>query len=360
MTSNQRLRSALLGLQTDRVPFSPFLAYVWEYFPKEIQRQGQLVFYQKIGADPLWRGCACPTCAPLPQGCETRTTESGDESHTYITTPVGTLHSMAKRSSEGNTWFLIEHPLKTREDFLIQIWIERHTEVQYDPAGVLAHLNGEGQEGLSVGMLTPRCKSAFQSLVEHHVGTEELAYALADFPEAVEELLAAMVRVDQKAVELAVQCPLEFYLTWEDSSTQNYSPTQYHQYIFPQISQWCQTLNVAGKHYLQHACGHVKDLLSDMMGQGNLGIESISPLPTGNVSIAQTRKVVGEKFAIVGGIEPTHLLRLQGGAFDDYVERVLQEGAGGAFVLANSDSCPPGVSPEKFARAAQIARGWRR
>jgi hypothetical protein len=40
-----------------------------------------------------------------------------------------------------------------------------------------------------------------------------------------------------------------------------------------------------------------------------------------------------------------------------YVEQVIADGQGGPFVLANSDSCPPGVTVEKLKRVADIARG---
>jgi len=359
MTSGQRLRAALLGQPVDRIPFSPFLAYVWEHYPQEMQKRGQRKFLNEIGADPMWRGSCCPVKAST-KDCIWKREENGDLAVTTITTPVGNLRMTQQHSPKGNTWFLIEHPLKTREDFKIQTWIEENTRQEYGPEPVHQHLAGDGADGLSLGMLVPRCKSAFQSLVEHHVGTEELAYAMADFPDAVEQLIAAMVERDLEAARLAAQAPYEFWITWEDSSTQNYSPAQYQGYIAAEIRQWCDILRPHGKHYLQHACGHVKHLLPAMVAQGNLGVESISPAPTGNIEIGEARNIVGESFAIIGGLEPLHLLNLSGTQFDGYVEETLQAGGKRAFVLANSDSCPPGVSPEKFARVCSIVRAWRR
>ncbi len=37
-------------------------------------------------------------------------------------------------------------------------------------------------------------------------------------------------------------------------------------------------------------------------------------------------------------------------------KQVIADGRGGPFVLANSDSCPPGVTVEKFRLVADIAR----
>ena len=42
-----------------------------------------------------------------------------------------------------------------------------------------------------------------------------------------------------------------------------------------------------------------------------------------------------------------------------YVEQVIADGQGGPFILANSDSCPPGVTVEKFRLVADIAKNTR-
>jgi uroporphyrinogen-III decarboxylase len=356
MTSRERIVAALRGQAVDRVPWSPFLAYVWEHFPPEVQAMGQPHFLQQVGADPLWRGSPCPVTLVLAEQARQESHDDADRVVTVLTTPVGTLHWSAQRSHEGNTLFLVEHPLRCQEDFKVQLWLEEHGRLQYDEAAVRQHLAGDGREGLSIGLLLPRAKSAFQTMVEHLVGTEQLAYALADFPDTVEQLLQTMIRRDEQAVRLAMRCDYEYYLTWEDSSTQNYSPSQYQRYVAPEIRQWCQILHQHGRKYLQHACGHVKDILHIMKSQGVTGIESLSPCPTGDISLKDARAILGADHAIIGGIEPTHFLNLSLRELDGYVEQVLHDGSGGPFILANSDSCPPGVTMEKFRRVGEIVR----
>lgn len=355
MTSHERTRAALLGEERDRLPFSPFLAYVWESYPEEVRSAGMRAFLRRIGADPMWRGAPCPVKQVPPPELEVERVEEGDDLVVLFTNPAGTLRQRIRRSAEGNTAFLIEHPIRTAEDCRIALWTEERTELVYDPGPMEEHFAGAGAEGLSVGMLVPRGKSAYQILVEHLMGTEELVYALMDFPDEVETLWRTMVEKDLQAVRLAVQGEYEFWLSYEDSSTQNYSPAQYEQYIALEIRQWCDLLEDAGKHYIQHACGHLKGILQPMKASGAYGVESISPPPTGDIEIAEARELTGPDFAIIGGIEPTKLLQLPDAELDAYVERVIAEAQPGRFVLANSDSCPPGVTPERFARIAEIA-----
>lgn len=360
MTAHERLVAALTGQPVDYLPFSPFLAYVWESFPKALRDEGPLAFHHRVGATPLWRGAPCPVRAVPPETLTVVTHQDGADVHTQFRTPVGVLTQVKRRSAPGNTEFLIEHPLKCEDDYKVQLWIEEHTTYVVDLNPVRNHLRGDGREGLSIGMLIPRSKSAFQMLVEHYVGTEELAYALADFPETVETLWQAMVASDMKAAQLAMESGFyTYYLTWEDSSTQNYGPWQYERYIASEIEQWCTLLATNDMRYIQHACGHLRRLLPMMKASGAVAVESISPPPTGNITLKETRALVGADFGIIGGIEPTQFLNLSLEALGPYVEQVITDGRGGPFVLANSDSCPPGVTVEKFIRVAEVARNSR-
>jgi hypothetical protein len=356
MNSRERIIAALEGQKPDHVPFCPFLAYVWDHFPEQIRNMGQLAFQQMIGADPLWRGAPCPVEPASIDGLRYTELNEDGRTVTIIETPVGNLRKAVQTSQQGNTTFLVEHPLKTAEHVKIAMWIEERTRYVYNPGPMQGHLTGPGREGVSLGMLIPRRKSAYQSLVEQWVGTEELVYMVADFPEVVKGLWEIMVQNDLEAVRLAAQSEYSYFTTWEDSSTQNYSPAQYDQFIGSEIGGWCRILAQSGKRYVQHACGHTKALLGRMRRHGVFAVESISPPPTGNVSIREARKVLGRDVGIIGGIEPTQFLQLSERDLGAYVESVIADAAGGPFILANSDSCPPGVTVEKMKLAAEIAK----
>jgi hypothetical protein len=359
MTSKERIIAALHGQPVDRIPFSPFLAYVWEYFPAEVQEAGQLAFHHAIGADPLWRGATCAVKAIQPEGVERKVVEEGDRLVTHVTTPVGAFRFAHAKSHDGNTTFCVEHPLKTEADYKVRMWMEENTTFERNHEAVEAHLEGQGREGLSLGQLVPRCKSAYQDMVEFFVGTEALVYAQMDFPDTVRSLWEVMVENDLKAAKMSVESPYDYFLSFEDSSTQNYSPSQYDEFIGSEIGQWCDILKGAGKHYVQHACGHVAALTERMRDHGVFAIESLSPPPTGDLSIKDARAMVGDTMGIIGGIEPTMFLNLSEAELGPYVEQVIADAQGGPFLLANSDSCPPGVTVEKFQLVADVARGWK-
>ncbi len=370
MTTHERLRAAIRGEEIDRVPWSPNLAYWWEEQPQKIQEQGQFRFLREIGADPLLRGFSLPfTCSdmygidayqeqfihPIP-GCEIRREEHGDERLTEYATPVGTLRMVSRYSPAGNTRFVVEHPVKRREDYKILSYIMERIIIEPAYAPVQQAIDAVGEDGLYVPVISPFLKTSFQSLVEHFVGTQQLVYDLMDYPEEVETLLDVMTERAMCAVRIAVESPAEAFITWEDSSTTNVSPKLFKQYIAPELNRWGQAVHDAGKLLLHHACGHVRKLLPIMAEEEVDVIESLSPPPTGNVEIWEAQDVLSPKVGIIGGIEPTKFLNLDMKAFQDYVETLLEKVNHRHYILGNSDSCPPGVSREKFRLVTEIVR----
>jgi hypothetical protein len=78
-------------------------------------------------------------------GVETHSVEEGDLRVTLVQTPVGTLRSAHRPSPAGRTNFLVEHPLKTAQDYQVETWIEEQTRFRSTEAPVQAHLAGAGR-----------------------------------------------------------------------------------------------------------------------------------------------------------------------------------------------------------------------
>jgi hypothetical protein len=361
MTSRERLAAAMRGEPTDHPPFAPFLAYFWEAQPAAVQEKGQLTFLKSIGADQIWRGAPGIASWETP-GLEIRETKRGSQTLVTYETPVGTLEERYISSENGNTRYLVDHAVKTSEQFKILAWMEEHTRVLADDTRMKAHFAGNGREGLSLGMpihvrQAALSKSAFQQLVEHWVGTVELTYAIYDRPHEVQLVLDLMMDRNREAVKLSAAVDeYEYFLTFEDSSTQNYSPDMYEQYIGSEIAEWQRILGAAGKSYVQHGCGHLAGILPAISAQHIWGVESLTPPETGNIGVAEVRAQYGLDFGIIGGIEPVRLAETPEEDLPDYVDAVLEANAGGRFILANADSCPPSVRPSKLKTIADHVR----
>ncbi len=355
MTPKRRLLAAIRGEEVDHVPFSPFLAYYFDFLPKETQEKGQLEYLKAMGADPLLRGfiSAYTVC---PRECSVTEKTQGNKRYITIHTPKGELHSVYTYVSESNTWFLTEHPVKGIEDFPAAMALYEDLEVMDNIAEVNRQIDALGEDGLHVALIGAEMKSAYQHMVEHLVGTENLIYLTMDYPDEVRELVELIAAKNRKTVEYTAESKIEACLSWEDSSTTNLSPALYREYIAPEITEWVKILRESGKLYIQHACGHIKDLLLPIAGQGVTAIESISPPPTGNVTMEEAGRVLPPSVGLIGGIEPVQFLQDSVEDLLPYCEKLCAAMKSRGFVLANSDSCPPGVAYEKFQKIAQLVK----
>ena len=132
MTPKARLLAALTGKEIDRVPWSPFLAYWWDG-RTQYHDMGQLAFLESVGADPLLRGFSMPFRFVL-QGVNVRENRFPGGSTLCWDTPVGTLTFGYKLSEEGNTNFLVHHPIEDAEDLKTLMWVYEHAKLEHDPA----------------------------------------------------------------------------------------------------------------------------------------------------------------------------------------------------------------------------------
>ncbi len=356
MTVKQRLIYSIKGLKTDRVAWSPFLAYYFDMLPPEEQSKGMFAYLKKMNADPLIRGAVAPFCVGNNRNGYSEQI-AGNKRHFCFDTPVGKLKGCYTFSDSANSWFLTEHPVSTVEDFKVLSYVAEHTEITDNIALADDYYNELGDDGLSVPCVGAWGKTAFQSLLEHWCGTEELTYALCDFPETVEETLQVMQAKNLETIQLAVKSKPEAFLFYEDTSTTNINPSMFKNYIAPEISSWGKILHENDKLLIHHACGHVKDLLNLMADTNIDAIESLSPPPTGNVEIAEAFNVLPSNVGIIGGLEPTFILNCSLAELEARTKELINVAKGKSFILANSDSCPPGVEYEKFLLVSRIVRG---
>ena len=372
MKAQERLLRIIKGLEYDRPAWSPFLAYWWEMKEKDYQRKGEIKALLEMGADPLIRGHIPLDSQPgrdlfvfdtVRWGYEIRETICGNKKQVCYETRVGSLTAEYKMTGGSSTWFLSSHPVKCSEDYNILQFICENTKLIPD-GSIYKRLNEDaGGEALLAPLLVPFGKSDFQSLIEYWVGTEEMAYALMDEPELVEETLEVMGRLSGQAVRICADSEAEVFISWEDSSTTNYSPYQYEQYILPQINQWCRVLHGHQKYYIQHACGHLAALAPAFRRSKIDCLESVSPPPTGNIGLEELCSRIEKDITYIGGIEPVFFLNASLEELEMEALRLMKCMEGRRFILANSDSCPPGIGLDKFRAVGRLMDGvkqrWR-
>lgn len=362
----ERLKAVLEGNTPDRVPWSPNLAYWWQFQNPEFLKKGEHKVLMDFGCTPLIR-CHEPSMEKDDWNeirmydtdygeCSIQEIVDGEIKYKEIKTPIGSLEAKYVRTPMGDTWFLEEHPIKTIDDYKIVDCLFENITLTPNYSQYEAVMKKYGEEVLFFVMLAPEVtlKSAYQSMLEFWVGMENLNYDIIDYPEIVENTIKKIEMVNMRAAEICAESPAKYFSTWEDSSTTTLSPTQYAQYIMPEIAGWCEILHKHGKKYIQHACGLIKNLLPFIAESGVDGIESITPKPMGDLTMKEAFEMLPKDMVLIGGIDASVMEQTSCEELCHYVENLLEEMRGHRFILANSDSCPPNVSHEKFIAIGKI------
>lgn len=354
LTPKERILRSIRGEEVDRTAWSPFLAYWWGTNAKTGDFKSELDCLEACGSDPLLRGYGSAWSVDY-KGTEHSGRWDGEDYIETYSTPVGKLEMKRKYSKTGNTTFLYDHPVKNAEDLKTLAWMFEHAEISAN--GDADRLHREiGERALILPLVGAGCKTCFQTLVETWVGTVNLAYLIEDEPDEIDYCLAAMRSVSDLTAKFAAETECEAFIFWEDSSTTNISPSMFEKYTSPEITAWGNVLHANGKMLVHHACGHLKAILPLMAKNPIDVIESISPPPTGNIDIDDAFDLLPENVGLIGGIEPVFFENCTYEELEKRVYDLLETRKGRRYVLANSDSCPPGVDYDKFVFVSELVK----
>ncbi len=136
------------------------------------------------------------------------------------------------------------------------------------------------------------------------------------------------------------------------------SPDQFKEFCVPYIKRFVAALKGKGPLIYLHICGNSTRILELM---ADTGVDCIEPLdPLGGVSVADAKKRVGKRVALMGGV---HTVKLAHGTLSEVrtdIQRCLTEGApGGGYILAAGDMLPTETSKEKVYAMMEMAQNYK-
>lgn len=194
------------------------------------------------------------------------------------------------------------------------------------------------------------CGSATLSF---HVLFRELSLALMDLVENPKLTHAIMDKGVAHAVEkgkFSIDTGLRM-LRLNDSvaNMSVISPKHWREFIFPHMKTVCDELHsyCPDVRIYCHICGNVMPIMEDLIATG---LDCIGPLdPLGNFTCAQAREAVGDRIALMGGVNTLSFIN---STPEELIEeaRVCIEGAGqhGGYILGSGCVVPRSASRENL------------
>ncbi len=377
MTSRERLMALLTGKPPDRIAWAPLIdGYYVASLPADFQREhfgfilGDyataselsdelrrriLDFTRLIGADILERHAPGLkshvddlTIEQIPEG--------GRKIRRRFVTSVGILTDVVYSVPESPNYpfYGVEYKLKTAEDLRVYRHMWENTHFEPDNQAFLDEDAAIGDDGVAM-IDVPQ--SAVQLLLGEEAGVTNFYYLLQDHLAEMESLIEAIHAKIREACAIIAHSPAHVAIAMEDLSSTTSSPAIFERYSWRHLNEYADILHAEGKIFLAHMCGLLK-AMAPLIARSRLdGVESLTSLPLGDLSVTEARRCWGEKLVIVGGLNAHVMLETDQAKVRAAVTEALEQARPGFnFILSNGDAMPYGASLETLRTIAQTVQ----
>jgi hypothetical protein len=106
-----------------------------------------------------------------------------------------------------------------------------------------------------------------------------------------------------KRLAVGLQSDIDVVVSVDDTSTTTISPAMFEACNLELTDARADATHAAGKYYLHHSCGLIRDLLPLYRRTKMDAVHAFTIPPTGNVTVAEGRKVLGDRITIIAGVQ---------------------------------------------------------
>jgi len=216
-----------------------------------------------------------------------------------ITTPVGTLTSLSKRNTSNPGEFPVKWWISSEQDMKIHQWLLEHATWRFDQEKydqIAAQWGFAGAPTMNMPRIT------VQSLYVETMGTEAGIYALIDYPGTVEKYFAAMNENHMRLAEVIADSPVDIITYGDNVHCGLFTPEIFEKYLMPAYIQRNAKLRAAGKFTCSHWDGDTRWILPYAREAGLSGIEAVTPLPQGDVTLREVKAAFGDDIFLLDGL----------------------------------------------------------
>ena len=214
-----------------------------------------------------------------------------------IETPVGAMTAIVHSSEDNWTHRSRKWYITTPEDIKVAIWRAERTTWSYDYE-LHDKLVAEAGDLGAPHIYLPRTN--VQGLYIDYAGVEGGIMLMHDYPDLVEALFKAMDDCHDRLCDVVNESPIQMVNFGDNVHADTCSPKLFEKYMLPAYQRRCEKLHSAGKFVFSHWDGNCKPLLPYVHDTGLDGIEAITPVPQGDVTLEECADALGEMFMIDG------------------------------------------------------------
>lgn len=261
--------------------------------------------------------------------------------------PEGVKGADTALYSRGERSWVNEHggPIQTWDDLLATSWPELESALDYHLFDEIGALLPPGMKIIGGASGGPFEHASFL------MGFERLAVAIHTEPDLVEQLFS---RIGQTLVAVAecLACKpyIGAYRYGDDlgfKTATMLSPKHLRQYVFPWQKKVVEAVHRAGKPFVFHSCGQLREVMDDLIE--DVKIDAKHSFEDVILPVAEAKRLWGGRIAILGGIDVDFMAQRTAKEVKDYTLKVLEACApGGGYALGSGNTITNYIPVENY------------
>ena len=278
--------------------------------------------------------------------------QHGDVHVTRWTTPVGSVETHTRYTSLAS--HTDKFPVETAEDARVMEYILRGRRWEFDTE-LFAQNNALVGDRSAPMIFIPRIN--MQRLFIEIMGVENTLYALADDRPMVERLIRAIDETDEQMLQVVAESPVPIVNFGDNVDHHFLPPNLFERYVLSEYQRRAELFRAAGKFTHAHWDGSIKLLLPYARETGLDGIEALTPIPQGDVTVQEIKQALGD-MVLLDGIPMTWFLPHETDEDLERVTREIIETFSPNLILGVSDEPSPVCDIEKVRLVAEIVKEY--
>lgn len=271
-----------------------------------------------------------------------------------VNTPVGSVETRKRHTSLAS--HTDKFPVETPDDMRVMEYILRGQKCEFDNELFAQNDTLVGDRGAPM-IFIPRVN--LQRLFIEIMGVENTLYALADDRPAVERLIKAVDGADEQMLDIVEKSPVPIINFGDNVDHHFLPPNLFERYVLPVYQERAARLRAAGKYTNAHWDGHVKLLLPYARQTGLDGVEALTPIPQGDLTIGEMKDALGD-MVLLDGIPMTCFLPHEPIDELERMTREIIETFSPNLILGVSDEPSPVCDIERVRLVAEIVKEYDR
>jgi len=277
--------------------------------------------------------------------------ECGDHKVVCYHTPHGQLKE-TQEFTVDRVWRVVDYCCKSEADIPALRWLLQRMRYSFNADHFRAGAEAMGDRGEPQFWVF---KSPYLALAQQWFNFVPFMYAMHDEREAMEDLMRIIDESHDPLYEQLISAGVVRIVNFgENIAEAHMSPDYFDRYLQPWYEKRVGQLRSAGIFTHVHIDGYFKTLIPNIRCLPHDGLEALTPLPQGDVTLDELDEALGDKVLLDGIPAVLFLDHHPREQLQQCVEELIAR-FGDRLVLGISDELPEGAGDEGFDRLRWVA-----